>query len=270
MVKKKRTVKKAGRKATTKRSTARKPAAKRTTKKRTTKTKTRKVAKKAKPRKAAGKRKTKKATTKTTKKVGRKKRATKTAKKKPRKTVKAVSGKKKAQKTGSRTLAGGNKRYAKPVKAEKGGHFEVKSFLNQNNIKYDVIKHTPAFTAQQIAANAHVSGRDFAKTVIVKVDGKLAMVVEPAHGKVDFDALKRELHAQKVELALEAEFRDKFPNCEVGAMPPFGNLYGMEVFVDESLTKEKEIAFNAGTHSELVKISFKDFLRLVNPRVIHS
>jgi Ala-tRNA(Pro) deacylase len=101
---------------------------------------------------------------------------------------------------------------------------------------------------------------------MVKLDGKMAMAVLPASYKVDFDLLKSASGASKVELASEAEFKDAFPECEVGAMPPFGNLYGMEVFVAESLAEDEEIAFNAGTHTELIKLKYEDFENLVKPR----
>ena len=104
-----------------------------------------------------------------------------------------------------------------------------------------------------------------AKTVMVKIDDKMAMAVLPASYKVSFRLLKTTAGASKVELANEQEFRDMFPEAEVGAMPPFGNFYGMEVFVDESLSQDDEIAFNAGSHTELIKLAYRDFERLVKP-----
>jgi Ala-tRNA(Pro) deacylase len=144
---------------------------------------------------------------------------------------------------------------------------KIKEFLDSHNIKYITISHSMAYTAQEIAASAHIPGKELAKTVIVKIDGKMVMAVLPASYKIDFDLLKKAAGASKIELASEQEFEDKFPDCEVGAMPPFGNLYGMEVFVAESLTKDKEIAFNAGSHSELIKLSYKDFEGLIKPTV---
>src|SRR5206468_12165403 len=99
----------------------------------------------------------------------------------------------------------------------------IKDFLTSKKVNFEIVKHSPAFSAQQIAANVHISGKNVAKTVIIKIDGKLVMVVEPAHLKVDLDALKRQLNAQRVELASETEFRNRFPDCELGAMPPLGN-----------------------------------------------
>lgn len=144
----------------------------------------------------------------------------------------------------------------------------LKEFLDSHKIKYLTISHSPAYTSQEIAASAHIPGKALAKTVIVKIDGKMAMAVLPANDKVDFDLLRKDSGAKNVELASEIEFKDVFPGCEVGAMPPFGNLYGMDVFVARSLTEDKEIAFNAGNHTELIKLSYKDFAKLVTPKVI--
>ena len=144
---------------------------------------------------------------------------------------------------------------------------KLKEFLDSQQVKYVTISHSAAFTAQEIASLAHIRGRELAKTVIVKVDGKMAMAVLPASHKVDTALLKTVAGAAAVELATELEFKSLFPDCEAGAMPPFGNLYGLQVFVEESLAKDEEIAFNAGSHSELVRLSYKDFERLVLPTV---
>jgi Ala-tRNA(Pro) deacylase len=140
-------------------------------------------------------------------------------------------------------------------------------FLTSHNIKYVTISHSSAYTAQEIAASAHVAGKALAKTVIVKIDDKMAMAVLPASYKVNFYLLKEAAGASKVQLANEQEFRDMFPESEVGAMPPFGNLYNMDVFVDKSLSQDEEIAFNAGSHTELIRLAYKDFERLVTPKV---
>ncbi len=143
---------------------------------------------------------------------------------------------------------------------------KLKDFLDSNKVKYVTIKHSPAYTAPEIAGSAHIPGKELAKTVIIKVDGKMAMAVLPASQRVNFDLLKKITGASKIDLASEQEFKDLFPECEVGAMPPFGNLYGMEVFVDESLSEDEEIAFNAGSHTELIRLAYKDFERLVKPK----
>ena len=131
-----------------------------------------------------------------------------------------------------------------------------------------MITHSRAVPAQQVAQSAHISGQKLAKTVIVKLDGKMAMVVLPANIKVDLDHLKDFTGVNKVELATETEFNGLFPDCELGAMPPFGNLFGIDVYVDNTLSKENEIAFNAGSHSECIKLTYTDFARLVNPKIM--
>jgi Ala-tRNA(Pro) deacylase len=145
---------------------------------------------------------------------------------------------------------------------------KLKTFLDENKVKYISVQHSSAYTAQEIAAIAHIPGKDLAKTVIIKIDGKMAMAVLPASYKVSFDSLKDTLGVKEVRLAYEQEFIDKFPDCEVGAMPPFGNIYGMDVFVAESLAEDEEIAFNACSHTELIKMSFSDFEKLAKPKRI--
>jgi len=144
---------------------------------------------------------------------------------------------------------------------------KLKDFLDSENVKYVAIGHSTAYTAQDIAASAHIPGKELAKTVMVKIDGKMAMVVLPASYKVDFDLLRHVSGATMVEMATEEEFKNLFPGCIVGAMPPFGNLYGVPVYVAQSLAEDEEIAFNAGTHSELIKLKYKDFERIVKPTV---
>ena len=145
---------------------------------------------------------------------------------------------------------------------------QLKAFLDENNVKYVIISHSPAYTAQEIAEITHISAKELAKTVIVKIDGGLAMVVLPAHIKVDFDRVKQATGSKEISLASEFEFQEKFPGCELGAMPPFGNLYNMDVYVYSDLTKDEKIAFNAGSHSELIKLVYNDFKKLVAPKVI--
>jgi len=144
---------------------------------------------------------------------------------------------------------------------------KLKKYLDENKIKYISIKHSLAYTAQEIAASAHIQGKEIAKTVIVKADGKMLMAVVPAPKKVNMAQLKKITGKKRVELASEDEFKDLFPECAPGAMPPFGNIYDMNVYVDRSLTEDKEIAFNAGSHTELIRLAYKDFDRLVKPVV---
>jgi len=146
---------------------------------------------------------------------------------------------------------------------------KLREYLDAERVKYVVISHSPAYTSPEIAASAHIPGRELAKTVVVKLDNRLAMAVLPSSQQVDFDLLQSVAHVRGAALATEKEFTDRFPECEVGAMPPFGNLYGMDVFVSAELVKDEEIAFNAGSHTELVRLAYRDFERLVQPKVVH-
>ncbi len=145
---------------------------------------------------------------------------------------------------------------------------KLKAFLDDNHVKYVTITHSQAYAAHEIAASAHIPAKEVAKIVVLKVDGKLTMAVLPASHKVDLDHLRESLGAGKVVLATEHEFKDTFPGCALGAMPPFGNLYGLDVLVAERLTHDKEIAFNAGTHTELIKLAYEDYEKLTHPRVL--
>ncbi len=145
---------------------------------------------------------------------------------------------------------------------------KLKEYLDNHGVKYVVISHSLAYTSQDIAHSAHIPTDLLAKTVIVKVDGKLCMAVLPASHRVDLHLLREVTGAKKVELATEDEFSGVFHGCELGAMPPFGNIYGMDVFVSELLSEEAEIAFNACSHRELVKMSYSDFAKLVQPKVM--
>ncbi len=144
---------------------------------------------------------------------------------------------------------------------------KLKEFLDQNRVKYVSLRHSTAYTAQEIAASAHVKGRTMAKTVVVKLGGKLALAVLPAKYHVSLEKLEAASGAARAELATEEEFIKAFPGCETGAMPPFGNLFGLAVYVDETLTRDEEIAFNAGSHTELIQLAYADFARLVVPKV---
>ena len=144
---------------------------------------------------------------------------------------------------------------------------KLKKFLDSHDVKYVSISHSPAYSAQAIAASAHIPGKDLAKTVIVRIDDKFAMAVLPASCRVHLGHLKVAASASHVELATETEVANLFPDCEKGAMPPFGNLYDLDVYVAEELTEDEEIAFSAGSHSELIRLSYKDFDSLVTPKV---
>lgn len=144
---------------------------------------------------------------------------------------------------------------------------EVEEFLESNGVDHEIIPHPAAYTSQEEAAATHISGYEWAKTVIFFTEGSDAiMAVLPAPYAVDIDRLQ-ELVGSELQLAEESEFARLYPNCEPGAMPPLGVLYDQAVFVDERLTEDEKIVFNAGNHTEAVRMSYADFERLVEPRV---
>lgn len=145
---------------------------------------------------------------------------------------------------------------------------KLKEFLDKEHVRYATLPHPIAYTAQDVAAAAHISGREIAKTVVVEIDGRLAMVVLPAHRKIILEDLREVTGCERVRLVTEQEFGLLFRDCEIGAMPPFGNLYGMEVYAAKELADDEEIAFNAGSHTELIKMAYADFERLVHPKVM--
>jgi Ala-tRNA(Pro) deacylase len=144
---------------------------------------------------------------------------------------------------------------------------KLKDFLDQHRVKYVSVRHSTAYTSQEIAASAHVKGRNMAKSVVVKLSGKLALAVLPAKYNVDLPRLAQAAGAGAAELASEQEFEKHFSGCETGAMPPFGNLYGLPVYVDETLARDEQIDFNACSHTELLQMAYADFERLVKPKV---
>lgn len=143
----------------------------------------------------------------------------------------------------------------------------LEQLLRERRVAYEVVRHPEVFTAQEIAAVEHISGYEVAKVVIAAIDEKLVMLVLPAPHRVDLERLKHALGAHAVRLAQEKEFANVFPDCEPGAMPPFGNLYGIAVYVDRSLTADPRIVFTAGDHRESMTMSYADYARLVLPRV---
>ena len=142
------------------------------------------------------------------------------------------------------------------------------NFLDDAHAPYTALEHPRTVTAQETANVTHIGNRHFAKTVMLKVEGKLAMMVMPAAYRVDLTRLSRALGGPVVELADETEFRNAFADCEVGAMPPFGHLYGMPVYVDSRLADEPEIAFNAGSHTDVVRMPYAEFERLAQPELL--
>ncbi len=143
---------------------------------------------------------------------------------------------------------------------------KLRTYLDENGVKYSAIQHSKAFTAQEIAELTHIPGKELAKTVMVILAGELAMAVIPASHRVDFKCLS-DVAGSVAELAEEGDFVERFPTCDVGAMPPFGNLYEMAVYASEILTEDEFIAFSAGSHAEVIRLCYADFERLVNPVV---
>jgi Ala-tRNA(Pro) deacylase len=144
---------------------------------------------------------------------------------------------------------------------------KLRNLLEENNVEFETISHFPAFTAQEVAASSHVSGKEVAKTVMVKINGKMVMAVLPASSMINYEDLGRVAGGERAEIASEDEFKDIFPDCALGAMSPFGNLYGLDVYVEKTLSEDAEISFNACSYDELVKLSYEDFEKLVKPKV---
>lgn len=143
----------------------------------------------------------------------------------------------------------------------------ISEYLDSHHVFYQSFRHPPAYTAQGIAQAQHISGKKMAKVVmVVSDDKKMIMAVVPASHRIDLEKLGRLLKIRSLRLATEKEFADYFPECELGAMPPLGNLYHLDVWVDEKLGSLSKISFNAGTHAETIQMSFSDFERLVRPR----
>lgn len=144
----------------------------------------------------------------------------------------------------------------------------LKQYLDERCVKYMTLSHSPAYTAQEIAAATHVHGKEVIKTVIVKLDGTFVMAVLPAPYVVNLGALARGAGSETAVLASESEFRDLFPECEVGGMPPFGNLWNIPVYLDPIVSEAEHVTFNAGNHTEAIVLAVPDFLRLVEPKVV--
>lgn len=142
----------------------------------------------------------------------------------------------------------------------------IREFLDGSGARYVLVSHSPTYTAQETAQSAHVPGRKMAKTVLVLIDGAITMAVVPATKEVDLELLRRQANAQEVRLAPEADFSDRFVGCQLGSAPPFGNLFGVQTYIDISLIRRDEIAFTAGAHTEIIIMKTADYLRLVHPR----
>ena len=143
----------------------------------------------------------------------------------------------------------------------------LEDYLRENGVPFEVQHHPRAITAQEVAATEHVPGKMLAKVVMVMVDGEMVMLSLPAPYQVDLEKVGKVLGAEEVRLAEEEEFEGAFPDCEVGAMPPFGNLYDLPVYVEEALTEDETIFFRAGTHTDTMSVRYADFEQLVEPTV---
>ncbi len=143
----------------------------------------------------------------------------------------------------------------------------LEQYLRENGVGFEVKTHSQAFTMQEVAAALHVPGRQAAKVVIVRADGEMAMLVLPAPYRLDFAKARKLLGAKEISLATEEQFGDLFPDCATGAMPPFGNLYDIPIYVDQNLTEEESIVFRIGTHRETMRLAYADFARLAQPTV---
>jgi len=144
----------------------------------------------------------------------------------------------------------------------------VLDFLKEAGVKYEVVEHKPVFTAQRMAAVEHESGKFVAKPVIVKADDKFVMCVLAASCKIDLQALKKQLGAKKVQLAAEDEMPGIFDDCEIGAEPPFGNLYDLQTIMDKALESDEHILFQAGSHQKAVRMAMADYIKLVKPKIM--
>jgi Ala-tRNA(Pro) deacylase len=146
---------------------------------------------------------------------------------------------------------------------------DLQRYLNNNGIPYKIIEHNPAFSAHGISVAAHVPENEIAKTVILHADGKFWMAVLRGDNKINLHMIKQALGARQVHLAHEEDLNSLFPDCQLGTMPPFGNLYGIPVLVDQALTNDPEISFNACCYTKVIRMKFDDFRTLVNPLVGH-
>jgi Ala-tRNA(Pro) deacylase len=146
-------------------------------------------------------------------------------------------------------------------------HPPIEAYLREQHVPYEVHHHPPAYAAQRVAALEHVPGKMFAKVVIAFAGEQMVMLVLPAPARVNLLKLAEVMCTENVRLAREEEFAEAFPDCEVGAMPPLGNIYHLPVFVDKTLAEDDRIVFQAGTHTESIEMSYRDFANMVHPRV---
>lgn len=146
----------------------------------------------------------------------------------------------------------------------------LKAFLDEHQIRYKTTIHSPAYTAQQTAQSMHIHGMNFMKSVIARVDGEFTMLVLPAPYRIDLEGLKVALDAEDISLASETDFYELFPQCESGAMPPFGNLFNIAAHVAPCFGMDQIIAFNAGNHAEVIEMRFEDYIDLTKPQMLEA
>lgn len=145
---------------------------------------------------------------------------------------------------------------------------KLKTYLDEHETPYEVLTHEEVFTSMQTAEKQEIPGKEFAKCVVIQYDGKYAMAALPSTHKVNLDKLAKAVKAKDVSIATETEFGKLFPDCDLGAMPPLGQLYNMPLWVDKALAKDEQIVFNAGSHTDTIRIKFKDFKYLANPEIL--
>lgn len=144
---------------------------------------------------------------------------------------------------------------------------KLKDYLDKSKVPYQILSHREAYTAQETAAAAHIHGKDLAKVVMVRANGKMIMAVLPTSHRIDPNKLAKAIGASRAQFAGEDEFSRLFSDCEIGAEPPFGNLYGVELYADKSLAEDEKIYFNAGTHHEMIEMSYADYERIAKPAI---
>jgi Ala-tRNA(Pro) deacylase len=143
----------------------------------------------------------------------------------------------------------------------------IREYLDSQNVPYEWLPHPQAFTAQEVAHSLHISGKRLAKTVILRADDRMVMVVLPASHRLIMNELRSAMEARQLEMLPEGELAKVFPDCDLGAIPPFGHLYGIEVWVDRTIADQGEIVFNAGTHVDAVRMKYHDYAAVAKPRV---
>jgi len=145
----------------------------------------------------------------------------------------------------------------------------ILDYLDSQNVPFEMLHHSQAFTAQEVAHSLHVSGKKCVKAVVARGDNKPVLVVMPASHRLNFQELKTALKAKQLEMLVESELVELFPDCDLGAVPPFGNLYGIAVWVDREVANAEKVLFCAGTHEDCIRMRYSDFAKLTLPYLGH-